>query len=653
MKKEDQRLKVLQINLHHSRAASAALCVAMRNCDVALIQEPWIYKKEIKGLKEVGGELIYSRFTQHPRTCILVKKGFQILPLMHHCSRDLTAVKIKTSTDGGPREIILGSAYFPYNDNKPPPPGELEKLVMECRAVGTHLIIGCDANAHHTSWGSSDINNRGESLFNYIMANGLDIMNKGNRPTFVTSNRQEVIDITIATLYAGNFIKDWHVTEEVSCSDHRYIQFTVTGIDRVVEGYRNPRRADWESFRTDLSGGLHNMTNKISNCIDLETAARQFQDTIVSIYNENCPLTVRQNTRNISWWNQDLAERRKKVRRLFNAAKKSGNWTDYKRNLTDYNKALRQAKRESWRRHCEEIEKAPECARLHRVLSKDRQSAIGSIQLENGEYTSTERSTLEELLRVHFPGSEIILEPPGGWDGLELELPKWKGSREDWAFSRRVISYEKLKWAIFSFQPYKSPGIDGIMPIMLQQGFELLAGKLLMLLRASLALGYIPMSWRHIRVVFIPKPGKSLTQAKSLRPISLMSFILKTLEKVLDRHIRDGVMVEKPLHQNQFAYRAGVSTDAALFQVVHRLEKSLHHKEFALGAFLDIEGAFDNTSFNAIITAARERGLEETCCRWVRSMLESRLVYTSIMGSSLTAKIVGGCPQGGVLSPLL
>ena len=154
-------------------------------------------------------------------------------------------------------------------------------------------------------------------------------------------------------------------------------------------------------------------------------------------------------------------------------------------------------------------------------------------------------------------------------------------------------------------------------------------------------------------MVFIPKPGKSLTQAKSLRPISLMSFILKTLEEVLDRHIRDGVMVEKPFHQNQFAYRAGISTETALFQVVHRLEKSLNHKEIALGAFLDIEGAFENTSFNAITTAARERGLEETCCRWVRSMLESTLVHTSLMGSSLAASVVGGCPQGGVLSPLL
>jgi hypothetical protein len=128
----------------------------------------------------------------------------------------------------------------------------------------------------------------------------------------------------------------------------------------------------------------------------------------------------------------------------------------------------------------------------------------------------------------------------------------------------------------------------------------------------------------------------------------------KNLEKLLDRHIRGAVLAERLLHQNQFAYRAGTSTETALFQVVHRLENCLEHKEIALGAFLDIEGAFDNTSFNAIIMAASERGLEETCCRWVRSMLESWLVHTSLMGSSLTANVVGGgCLQRGVLSPLL
>jgi hypothetical protein len=168
----------------------------------------------------------------------------------------------------------------------------------------------------------------------------------------------------------------------------------------------------------------------------------------------------------------------------------------------------------------------PDSTRFSKTMGRV-QLVLSSWKTEN---ILKQRMRLEKLLRVHSPGSKIILEPFGGWDGLELEFPKWNVSCGDWAVSRRVVSFNKLKWPIFSFQPYKSPGIEGIM---LQQGFELLVGKLLVLLRDSLALGYIPTSWRNIRVVFIPKPGQPLSQTKSLRPISLMSFILKTLEKLI------------------------------------------------------------------------------------------------------------------------
>ena len=92
-----------------------------------------------------------------------------------------------------------------------------------------------DANSHHTSWGRTNTNNRSESLFKYIMDNGLDIMNRSNRLTSVKYNRKEVTDITIATIYIDNFINDWHVTEEVRCSDQWYIRFTVMVINRSVE----------------------------------------------------------------------------------------------------------------------------------------------------------------------------------------------------------------------------------------------------------------------------------------------------------------------------------------------------------------------------------------------------------------------------------
>jgi hypothetical protein len=34
-------------------------------------------------------------------------------------------------------------------------------------------------------------------------------------------------------------------------------------------------------------------------------------------------------------------------------------------------------------------------------------------------------------------------------------------------------------------------------------------------------------------------------------------------------------------------------------------------------------------------------------------MLEGRLVHATLTGSSITAKVMRGCPHGGVLSPLL
>ena len=66
----------------------------------------------------------------------------------------------------------------------------------------------------------------------------------------------------------------------------------------------------------------------------------------------------------------------------------------------------------------------------------------------------------------------------------------------------------------------------------------------------------------------------------------------------------------------------------------------------ALGTFLDIEGAFDNVSFDAI-----ERALEVN--RWISSMIHNRQTTVELQGERRTIAIRRGCPQGGILSPFL
>jgi hypothetical protein len=97
--------------------------------------------------------------------------------------------------------------------------------------------------------------------------------------------------------------------------------------------------------------------------------------------------------------------------------------------------------------------------------------------------------------------------------------------------------------------------MDGIFPALLQEGREILIPYLIRIFHACLATGYVPAMWRQVKVVFIPKPGRnSYCGPKDFRPISLTSFLLKTLERLVDRYLRDEVLALKPLHPNQPAY---------------------------------------------------------------------------------------------------
>jgi hypothetical protein len=87
--------------------------------------------------------------------------------------------------------------------------------------------------------------------------------------------------------------------------------------------------------------------------------------------------------------------------------------------------------------------------------------------------------------------------------------------------------------------------------------------------------------------------------------------------------------------------------------VVTRIENAIQYKDIALGAFLHIEGAFDRTSFDTIIQAAGRHGIEPVVCRWICAMLENWNISATLSGEIHKVSAARGCPQRGVLSPLL
>lgn len=150
-----------------------------------------------------------------------------------------------------------------------------------------------------------------------------------------------------------------------------------------------------------------------------------------------------------------------------------------------------------------------------------------------------------------------------------------------------------------------------------------------------------------------PKPGKdTFGKASSYRPISLTSFILKTLEKLVDKHIRYEELKENPIDSCQHAYRAGRSTESALHSLLQELEESKENDKFSLFIFVDIAGAFDVTSVECVEKAATEKGISPWCIRWIVSMLRNR--QTEALNEHCQGRFVPqrGVAQGGVTSPI-
>jgi len=120
--------------------------------------------------------------------------------------------------------------------------------------------------------------------------------------------------------------------------------------------------------------------------------------------------------------------------------------------------------------------------------------------------------------------------------------------------------------------------------------------------------------------MFIPKPSKNpYSGPRDFRLISLTSFLLKTMDKMVDKFLRDEILAIMPLHPNQHIYQAGKSVETILHQLMVGVEKEHDLQQTALGIFLDIEGAFNNTSYDSKCAALFKHGVDYNIIQWIRA----------------------------------
>ncbi|XP_054709092.1 uncharacterized protein LOC129218795 [Uloborus diversus] len=396
-------IKIAQINLHHSCAASALLSrrMARGNFDIALVQEHWTGHGKIFGLNVKDHKLHYDLTCARSRACIIVCTRLNAVNLIKYLDGDNVAVKATYGDDGHKEEIMF--AYLPFVKQEPLSE-TMKALIENSKSNNKKFIIGCDANAHNVVWGSCDCNKRGDNLLKDILMYDLCLLNKGNEPTFVTSNRK-VIDLTICNNSCVDKVMDWKVSDENPLSDHRLIFFSVTGLKRHTFPYRNPRNTNWDAFKEDLKSTIHGLSGKFNSLLDLELSVDQLQRAILRSYYQNCKANVTDSPRLVPWWSSEISDLRSKYRKLFNRAKKNGDWDTYKSILTDYNKAIRDVKYASWRNFCNNIKDVPAMARITKFMTRDRNCDLNILKRTDGSFTELGDNKLALAIFIDIKGA--------------------------------------------------------------------------------------------------------------------------------------------------------------------------------------------------------------------------------------------------------
>ncbi|CAK1588169.1 unnamed protein product [Parnassius mnemosyne] len=238
------------------------------------------------------------------------------------------------------------------------------------------------------------------------------------------------------------------------------------------------------------------------------------------------------------------------------------------------------------------------------MLSKAKPNQIGLLKKPDGNFTNSETETLELLASTHFPGSHMTLASKSF---RALRRP----CNEDWCRATKIIRPNLVQWTVDCFKPYKTSGDDGIMPIHLLIGIDILFPYLVKIFSVSFVWGYIPELWTIVKVLFIPKAGrKDYALPKSFRPLAFLPFFLRHWKNVIDRYIRDPALATKLIHYNQHAYRRDKSTKTALISVIDSVEKALEDKEIAVCAFPDVEGAFDSSPTSLLVGGLTSKNVD-------------------------------------------
>jgi Reverse transcriptase (RNA-dependent DNA polymerase) len=204
--------------------------------------------------------------------------------------------------------------------------------------------------------------------------------------------------------------------------------------------------------------------------------------------------------------------------------------------------------------------------------------------------------------------------------------------------------------------PDKQCASDPLPTSLLRENVDVLAPFLAELFNRSLLQGAVPTAFKSAYITpLLKKSDLDPAENKSYRPISNLSVLSKTLERLVARQLLDYLYAVNLMPDLQSAYRVHHSTETAVLKVLADILRAVDGGDLAALALLDLSAAFDTVDHETLLRRLKiSYGLGGRSHDWFQSYLSGRFQSVRCGGTSSTStKLVCGVPQGSVLGPIL
>lgn len=631
--------------------------------DVLLLNSTYItnsYK-----IKHYGYTSYQSPDEAHEGVAILIRSSYKHELLhTHWLHKHFLAIKVHTQMGS----LIICTTYTRPNTDIP-----MQDFITLFNNSHLPVFLLADLNAQHPTFHHNTTNQHGRQLHQIYTQKHLFFLGP-DFPTCFTHTGSGRPDLIFTNRHGSN-LQHFISPGPITGSDHIPLILTVSTNPILIPSTPqfSYHRANWDMFKQHIDDTDLTYEYNDKHHTDIDTQARNIQDTIIHAANISIPKTAHKPhftfTPSIRSKRLLACYHTRFLQNIHRHGQILWDLTALKNHILN---SLDEDHTKHWKHLIEQAEQyrkltPQEFWKRIKRLQGSTHTPFKYLLHNNNKITDPE--AVLNIFKHHW---EQIFHPhpPEPFARPNIEIV------EDWIHQNRqattpddLIHLENLnsntelqtpltladvKTALMGTRR-RAPGASGIGHILLRQLPASIITAITNLFNASLASGYFPLNFKSATAVLIPKPGKPHTDPKNYRPISLLETLGKVFERLINQRLRTHLEHNDLLTNKQFGFRPHRSTHDALNIMTNYLSINQHQRLKTALITKDVEKAFDTVWHDGLkFKLCNNFNLPLITTKLLSNYLDNRTMRIKFLQQhSDYFNLNAGVPQGSVLAPTL